>query len=97
MVSYEKLREREAQQYISDLFKLKKIQPEPYLQTFFYDFSNWELLFSRHFLELIIIGKDKKGGEEEIFFFSLPGHMQKEMPCEDTARSQLSTGLKEAS
>ena len=32
-------------------------------------------------------------GEEEIFFFSLPGHMQKEMPCEDTARSQLSTGL----
>ena len=36
-------------------------------------------------------------GEEEIFFFSLPGHMQKEMPCEDTARSQLSTGLKEAS
>ena len=26
MVSYEKLREREAQQYISDLFKLKKFK-----------------------------------------------------------------------
>ena len=67
MVSCEKLRERKVQQYISDLFKLKKFSQNLIYRLFKNDFSDWKLLFSRYCLELFIIRKEKKGGEEEIF------------------------------